>query len=254
MQLDTTERRIMESRGSRHTLFIRKVHRSDFGNYTCVADNQLGKTRKSVQLTGKPNAAKFNSASRGNWKDSYNISWAVESLSPIEEYKLLFRRLPDTVITSEDGHPQPLHHQSQKKFIFGKDNKTYSAIGYNTGHGRQFIDRRTDWRDVILPAPSAAPPAGMQSMNYIIRGLDPGQNYEAKVQARNKFGWSPFSESFTFQTTDLDMSYPERPQLPRNIYNENEIRDLGIRIYNSSPKIDFRILLQVLCIMLRVFI
>lgn len=52
MQLDTTERRIMESRGSRHTLFIRKVHRSDFGNYTCVADNQLGKTRKSVQLTG----------------------------------------------------------------------------------------------------------------------------------------------------------------------------------------------------------
>lgn len=53
MQLDTTERRIMESRGSRHTLVIRKVHRSDFGNYTCVADNQLGKTRKSVQLTGK---------------------------------------------------------------------------------------------------------------------------------------------------------------------------------------------------------
>jgi hypothetical protein len=53
MQLDTTERRIMESHGSRHTLVIRKVHRSDFGNYTCVADNQLGKTRKSVQLTGK---------------------------------------------------------------------------------------------------------------------------------------------------------------------------------------------------------
>lgn len=53
MQLDTTERRIMEARGSRHTLVIRKVHRSDFGNYTCVADNQLGKTRKSVQLTGR---------------------------------------------------------------------------------------------------------------------------------------------------------------------------------------------------------
>lgn len=43
----------MESRGSRHTLVIRKVHRSDFGNYTCVADNQLGKTRKSIQLTGR---------------------------------------------------------------------------------------------------------------------------------------------------------------------------------------------------------
>ncbi|GJQ85727.1 hypothetical protein Trydic_g18523, partial [Trypoxylus dichotomus] len=115
MQLDTTERRIMESRGSRHTLVIRKVHRSDFGNYTCVADNQLGKTRKSVQLTGKPNAAKFSSASRGQSRDSYNITWAVKSLSPIEEYKLLFRRLPDSPSSPEDGHPQPLHHQSQRK-------------------------------------------------------------------------------------------------------------------------------------------
>lgn len=39
-------------------------------------------------------------------------------------------------------------------------------------------------------------------MSYVIRGLEPGQNYEAKVQARNKFGWSPISEAFTFQTTD----------------------------------------------------
>ncbi|RZC33434.1 limbic system-associated membrane protein-like, partial [Asbolus verrucosus] len=203
MQLDTTERRIMESRGSRHTLVIRKVHRSDFGNYTCVADNQLGKTRKSVQLTGKPNPAKFSSASRGNWRDSYNISWAVESLSPIEEYKLLFRRLPDNPGVSEDGHPQPLHHQSQRKFNAGRENKTYAAVFYNAGngYGRQIIDRRTDWRDVILPA-SPAQTSGLQSMSYVIRGLEPGQNYEAKVQARNKFGWSPVSEAFTFQTTD----------------------------------------------------
>lgn len=39
-------------------------------------------------------------------------------------------------------------------------------------------------------------------MSYIIRGLEPGQNYEAKVQARNRYGWSPISDSFTFQTTD----------------------------------------------------
>lgn len=80
---------------------------------------------------------------------------------------------------------------------------SYSSGGSSYGHGRQYIDRRTDWRDVILPAPSPSQSTGIQTMNYIIRGLDPGQNYEAKVQARNKFGWSPFSESFTFQTTDL---------------------------------------------------
>lgn len=65
-------------------------------------------------ILGKPNPVKFNSETRGHWRDSYNISWAVESLSPIEEYKLLFRRLPDTG-SSEDGHPQPLHHQSQSQ-------------------------------------------------------------------------------------------------------------------------------------------
>lgn len=73
------------------------------------------------------------------------------------------------------------------------------SVGY--GYGRQFVDRRTDWRDVILPAAPTQSP-GVQSMSYVIRGLESGQNYEAKVQARNKFGWSPISEAFTFQTTD----------------------------------------------------
>lgn len=71
MQLDTTERHIMESRGSRHTLIIRKVHPQDFGNYSCVAENPLGKTRKTVQLTGKPNTAIFRSAPVSQYKDRY---------------------------------------------------------------------------------------------------------------------------------------------------------------------------------------
>ncbi|KAK9752461.1 Immunoglobulin I-set domain [Popillia japonica] len=261
MQLDTTERRIMESRGSRHTLVIRKVHRSDFGNYTCVADNQLGKTRKSVQLTGKPNVAKFSSASRGQSRDSYNISWAVKSLSPIEEYKLLFRRLPDSPSSPEDGHPQPLHHQSQRK-LPGKENRTYVA-GYVSGfgYGRQFIDRRTDWRDVILPANPIQSP-GVQSMSYVIRGLEPAQNYEAKVQARNRYGWSPISEPFTFQTADADMTYPERPQ-SAGTFNENEIRDLGIRIYSSTsdmgaatvaPPLTYTSLLMILLLLIFTFL
>jgi hypothetical protein len=53
MRLDTTERRIMESRGSRHTLIIRKVQASDFANYTCMADNQIGKTRQKLELSGR---------------------------------------------------------------------------------------------------------------------------------------------------------------------------------------------------------
>lgn len=76
-------------------------------------------------------------------------------------------------------------------------------MGYSGAYsyGRQYIDRRTDWRDVILPAVSNQH-VGLQSMSYIIRGLEPGQNYEAKVLARNKYGWSAISEPFSFQTTE----------------------------------------------------
>lgn len=133
---------------------------------------------------------------------------------------MLFRRLPDNPSGSEDGSPQPLHHQSQKKFIPGrvslvfyfiyidtdrldfvwiiKENKTYAAIGYSVGYG---YGRRTDWSNVILPG-NPGERSGVQSKSYIIRNLEAGQNYEVKVQAKNKFGWSPLSEAFTFQTTD----------------------------------------------------
>lgn len=91
------------------------------------------------------------------------------------------------------------------KAVSFQENKTFFSSGYGGsttyGFGRQLIDKRTDWRDVILAA-SLSLSSGVQSMSYVIRGLEPGQNYEAKVQARNKFGWSPMSEAFTFQTTD----------------------------------------------------
>jgi Immunoglobulin I-set domain len=69
MQLDTTERHIMENRGSRHTLIIRKVHQQDFGNYSCNAENQLGKSKKYLMLSGKPNTAIFRSAPVSQYKD-----------------------------------------------------------------------------------------------------------------------------------------------------------------------------------------
>lgn len=53
LRLDTTERRIMEVRGSRHTLVISRVQASDFGNYSCVADNSVGKARQYLELSGK---------------------------------------------------------------------------------------------------------------------------------------------------------------------------------------------------------
>ncbi|XP_066255817.1 limbic system-associated membrane protein-like [Euwallacea similis] len=218
MQLDTTERRIMESRGSKYTLVIRKVHRTDFGNYTCVADNQLGKTRKSIQLTGKPKAVTFKSASVGSYRESYNISWEVESLSAIAEYELLFRRIPEGFTGSDNEHLQPLYDQNYRQSVFKNQSRTYSAVGYSVGFGYSRSSKgHSDWRNVILPA-SRVSNNGFQTMSYVIRGLEPGQQYEAKVQARNKFGWSPMSKAFNFQTSDRDAAFTDI----RHYYNKNE--------------------------------
>lgn len=43
----------MESRGTKHTLIIRKVEKEDFANYSCYASNTLGKAKAFVFLSGK---------------------------------------------------------------------------------------------------------------------------------------------------------------------------------------------------------
>uniref|UniRef100_A0A1B0D940 Uncharacterized protein n=1 Tax=Phlebotomus papatasi TaxID=29031 RepID=A0A1B0D940_PHLPP len=172
MQLDTTERHIMENRGSRHTLIIRKVHLQDFGNYSCVAENPLGKARQTLALSGKPNTAIFRSAPISQYKDRYNISWTVDSHSPVEEFKLFFRRVPQGhEIDNSIEQSQPLQHQGV----------IYSQRGYSTGH--HWLPPRSEWRDVVLPAIPLSHHF-TQGKSYMIRNLDPNQQYEAKVQAR----------------------------------------------------------------------
>ncbi|XP_026467218.1 limbic system-associated membrane protein-like isoform X2 [Ctenocephalides felis] len=228
--LDTTERRITETRGAKHTLFIRKVQSSDFGNYTCVADNQLGKSRKTVTLTGRPKVAVFQSGPTSQWRDRYNISWAVDSHAPVEEFKLFFRRLPTQGILGDSGvlpgdlageQLQPLQHQSQQhgRRPMRRENDTHLLHGYNgymigshsSGWGRN------EWRDVVLPAMPLSQ-AYTQSMSYVIRGLQPDAQYEAQVQSRNRYGWSLASKKFTFTTSS----------------NDSEMRGLGVTQYNEA--------------------
>ncbi|XP_063705258.1 opioid-binding protein/cell adhesion molecule-like [Culicoides brevitarsis] len=207
MQIDTTERHIMENRGTRHTLIIRKVHPQDFGNYSCVAENTLGKSRKTLQLTGRPGAVVFRSPTVSQFKDKYNISWTVDSYAPVEEYKLFFRRLPDTQTDLDNRIEQSFEHHHQYTGVY----HTSLHRGYNAHWPRN------EWRDVVLPA---VPLSHLytQSMNYVIRGLDPDQHYEARVQARNKHGWSNISDSFTFSTSS----------------NGSEMRGLSVTFYSAA--------------------
>ncbi|CAO1421392.1 unnamed protein product [Diamesa tonsa] len=226
MQLDTTERHIMENRGSRHTLIIRKVHPQDFGNYSCNAENQLGKSKKYLTLSGKPNTAIFRSAPISQYKDRYNVSWTVDSHSPIEEYKLYFRRSSEEqeLDNNIEQQSQALQHQTQHSH---GSNSLYPN-NYRNNYGN--MHWRNDWRDVVLPA---IPLSHLytQSMSYMIRGLDPDQQYEAKVQARNRYGWSNISDRFTFSTSSNDLG-----SFLNHGLTDSEMRGLSVTYYSNAAK------------------
>ena len=52
MLLEPNEYRLMEKFGIRHTLVLRKVSEADFGNYSCRAENKLGRSRAFIEVSG----------------------------------------------------------------------------------------------------------------------------------------------------------------------------------------------------------
>ncbi|XP_065202669.1 limbic system-associated membrane protein-like isoform X2 [Planococcus citri] len=217
LRLDITERRITENRGSRHTLIIRKVHSTDFGNYSCFADNPIGKNRQFVTLSGKPHPAIFRSNSNGKQKDSYNITWAVSSYTPIEEYKLSYRSVSEAPQTFQ---PHYISYPNKYDLKPGKkDGDVMYAPGDYEGSGA-----RSKWKNfTIQTTPSDQ---FTHSMSFLITDLDPATQYEAKVIAKNRFGWSePPREAFRFTTKGAETN----PDSANDVYSEPEMRDMGVK-------------------------
>ncbi|KAI9577039.1 hypothetical protein GQX74_014967 [Glossina fuscipes] len=167
--IQSTDRRIMSSRGNRHTLTIRHIQQEDFGNYSCVADNSLGRSRKYMELSGRPGPAEFYSPKWGRLSDSYNLTWKIDSYPPLEEVRLLYRR-----VLMNDTFQQP---------------------------GR--------WHDFILtPEHRPASEPLTHIMSYTIKNLVPGAYYEAIVQAKNRYGWNEVSDIFQFIVASNSIDIP----------------------------------------------
>ncbi|XP_017478456.1 PREDICTED: neural cell adhesion molecule 1 [Rhagoletis zephyria] len=167
--IQTTDRRIMATRGNRHTLTIRHIQQEDFGNYSCVAENSLGRSRKYMELSGRPGPAEFYSPKWGRSSDSYNLTWKIDSYPPLEEVRLLYRR-----VLMNDTFQQP---------------------------GR--------WHDFILtPEHRPASEPLTHIMSYTIKNLHPGAYYEAIVQAKNRYGWNEVSDIFQFIVASNTMDIP----------------------------------------------
>ncbi|KAJ8705057.1 hypothetical protein PYW08_012377 [Mythimna loreyi] len=91
--LSASERVTMSARGNNHTLLIANVQPEDFGNYSCVADNSLGRARQHVEVSGRPGPARFTSAALAPAHTRYVLAFAVDSYPPLDELRLLYRQL-----------------------------------------------------------------------------------------------------------------------------------------------------------------
>lgn len=110
----------------------------------------------------------------------------MDSHAPVEEYKLFYRRLPEgheMDNSIEQQQSQPLQHQSITQQHNHNSNSLYPSNYRNSNYGNIMHWSRNDWRDVVLPAMPLSH-LFTQHMSYMIRGLEPDQHYEAKVQAR----------------------------------------------------------------------
>ncbi len=64
-KLHETDRLLFQTKNSRQTLYIHNLNPSDFGNYSCLAENNYGAARTYIALSGKQvkKGIKFNGRS-----------------------------------------------------------------------------------------------------------------------------------------------------------------------------------------------
>lgn len=126
-----------------------------------------------------------------NNRDQYNITWTVQSYSPIREYRLFYRKQAAKI------------HSHYDKSV---DN--HIASPFYTPYSTTLVDQ---WENVVIPElyssyhhNAAAHHSGVHNyrhrMSFLIKNLSPSSNYEARVQARNDYGWNKLSNVFHFST------------------------------------------------------
>ncbi|XP_018323456.1 protein amalgam-like [Agrilus planipennis] len=145
-----TDRRVTSSATRSHILTIKNVQPSDFGNYSCVAVNSVGKEKRYIELSGRPGPPLIVSGGRSN-PTTYKLTWKVQSVFPIIEVRIIFRQLFMNTTYHQSGRWHDLIVQPNE-------------ANYNSENSD-----RLQW--------------------YRLRNLNPDSVYECIVQAKNQYGY-----------------------------------------------------------------
>lgn len=153
--------------------------------FSCVSDNSLGRAKKYMEVSGRPGPAEFHSAPWSRAQDSYNLTWKVDSYPPLQEVRLLYRKL------MVGGRAVRITRQSATR------NGFHSQFAFRRVHATQVnetFQQPGRWHDVILtPTPRATSEPLSHIMSFTLKGLQPSSTYEAIVQAKNRYGWNEVS-------------------------------------------------------------
>lgn len=61
--------------------------------FSCMAENNLGRMKKFIEVSGRPRPAEIISEPWSKYADSYELSWKVQSFPPVMEIRVMFRKL-----------------------------------------------------------------------------------------------------------------------------------------------------------------
>jgi neuronal growth regulator 1 len=169
-----------------------------------------------------------------HYRDQYNISWTVQSYSPIREYRLFYKRQQQPHqqrmgggVGSSSIHGGAIGNIGRSMYPDGKphssiDNQLMSPHIY-APYGISQTVSADQWENVVIPevyhdyahkggsyrghtGPNMIASHHIVSQNFrhrmhfLIKNLAPSSNYEARVQARNDHGWNKLSTTFHFST------------------------------------------------------
>ncbi|CAH1395845.1 unnamed protein product [Nezara viridula] len=90
--VQTGARIVTFKKGNAHGLVLLNTKMTDFGYYTCLATNKLGKSQQVIQVSGHADIPVFKESYFKADEKNVTLAWEVDSYSSIIQYSLLFRQ------------------------------------------------------------------------------------------------------------------------------------------------------------------
>ncbi|CAL4072121.1 unnamed protein product, partial [Meganyctiphanes norvegica] len=178
----------------RYILTIEDVQEADFGFYTCLAENNLGKDTATIQVTGFPHPPQIMSSSESDKYHSYTFKWKTESYYPVTEIMLKYqhKQLNGTVIMLDN-------FWEHLTTVIAPNNTSPSGI---TGRAYVPVVGKGDIQ-ANEKGNEKANSSGQNVIHHLtltVNNLESGLDYIGNAKVKNRYGWSADSEFFTFST------------------------------------------------------